>query len=215
MPTAEIIGNRNLLDFIKILALSAMPIIAFLALKNWKRQDRANREAAFLDELIETTHTYIAELSTPIFLMRIAKVGIKSHVPTWEHGDEADKAIKGAIDYIQKRGQSDASRLQEALDAVRPATIRLRSLAAKGQIFKFNGYPRCSNAVTEMARHFDSIEAFKSVIGSPDWNWENPDVVRMLRQQMIINIDGMEKSITRSNTEIIKFSTDTYKRLYA
>jgi hypothetical protein len=65
-------------------------------------------------------------------LLDMAKIGMTSHVLTWESGDEGDKAVKGAIAYIEKHGEQDAKRLLEVLEAVQPATITLRALAREG-----------------------------------------------------------------------------------
>jgi hypothetical protein len=82
-----------------------------LALKSWQRQDKAKREAEFLDALIEAAHTYIAEVSKPVRLLEMPKIGMTSHVQEWESGDEGDKAVKGAIAYIEKHGEQDAKAL--------------------------------------------------------------------------------------------------------
>jgi hypothetical protein len=135
------------LEVIKALAPVVTAFIAFSALKNWQRQDKAKREADFLDALIEAAHTYIAEMPKPITILEMAKIGMVSHAPTWENGEQADIEIKGAIAYIQKYGERDAKRLQEVLETVKPSIIKLRSLGAKGQVFKFDGYAKCWNAV--------------------------------------------------------------------
>ena len=61
----------------------ATAVIAFLALKNWKRQDKAKRETEFLDAFIEATHTYIVEINKPITLLEMIKIGMASYAPTW------------------------------------------------------------------------------------------------------------------------------------
>ncbi len=53
--------------------------IACYALQIWKKQDKAKREADFLDALIEAAHIYNVELSKPIMLLRMAKVGLPSN----------------------------------------------------------------------------------------------------------------------------------------
>src|ERR1700761_5338032 len=166
----DAITSINWLEVIKTLAPVATAAIAFFALRNWQRQDRAKREAEFLDALIEATHAYIAEMPKPITLLEMAKIGMASYAPTWESGDDADKAFKGAVAYIQKNGEKDAQRLLGALEAAQPSTITLRSLAAKGQVFRFGGYAKCQNAVTMLTWHFDRIGAFTHVIGSPSLN---------------------------------------------
>lgn len=210
----DAITSVSWLEVIKALAPVATAVIAFFALKNWQRQDKAKREAEFLDALIEATHTYIAEMPKPITLLEMAKIGMESHAPTWESGDDADKAVKGAIAYIQKNGEQDAKRLLDVLEAVQPTTIKLRSLAAKGQVFKFDNYAKCQNAVMELTWHFDRIEAFTAVIGSPTWNWEHPEVLGTLKRVMGIEPNDIRESLKKNNFAIIEFTSGAYKRIY-
>lgn len=210
----DAITSISWLEVIKALAPVATAVIAFFALKNWQRQDKAKREAEFLDALIEATHTYIAETPKPITLLEMAKIGMKSHAPTRESGDEANKAVKGAIAYIQSNGEQDAKRLLGVLETVQPATIKLRSLTAKGQVFNFDGYAKCQNAVAALTWHFDRIEAFMAMIGSPTLNWENPEVLQNLKDVMAIDPDEMRKSVQDNNVVIIEFASGAYKRIY-
>ncbi len=55
------IASFNWLEAIKSMAPVATAGIAFAALRNWQRQDKAKREAEFLDALVEAAHAYIAE----------------------------------------------------------------------------------------------------------------------------------------------------------
>ena len=100
----------NWLEVIRAFAPVATAVIALLALKNWQRQDKAKREAEFLDALIEAAHTYIAEMPKPIMLLEMARIGMESYVPTWENGEHTNKAVKGAITYIEKNGEREAKR---------------------------------------------------------------------------------------------------------
>lgn len=206
---------NNGLQLITTLATVATAVIALLALRNWKHQDRAKREAEFLDALIDAAHAYIVGMAEPITLLEIAKIGMESHVPTWEAGDEADKAVRGAIAYIQERGKEDAKRLRDVLEAVRPSVIKLRSLAAKGQVFKFKNYAKCQNAVEMLTWHFDRIEAFTVVIGSPTWNWGHPDVLKNLKIAMGIGPDNIRASIEKDSIAVLEFAAETYQRIYA
>lgn len=94
------------------------------------------------------------------------------------------------------------------------ATIKLRSLTAKGQVFKFNGYTKCQNAVAMLTWHFDRIEEFATVIGSPSWNWENPEILKCLKDVMAIDPNEVYKSVQENNVAIIEFARDTYKQIY-
>jgi len=210
----DAITSINWLEVMKALASLATAAIALAALRNWKRQDRAKREAEFLDELIEAAHTYIAAMPTPITLLAMAKIGMDSHAPMWGEEDDADKAVKGAIAYIQKRGERDAKRMLGVLETVQPSTVKLRSLTAKGQVFKFDGYTKCQKAVQMLTWHFDRMEAFTALIGSPTWNWDNPEVLGHLKDVMAIDPNEIRKSVQENNVAIIEFASHTYKRLY-
>lgn len=204
-------SSTNWLEVVKTLAPVATAIIALVALKNWQRQDKAKREAEFLDSLIEATHTYIAQMPAPITLLEIAEIGMRSYAPTWEEGDQA---VKGAIAYIEAKGEQDAKRLREALDTVQPAVIRLRSLTAKGQIFKFKGYAKCHDAVAMLTWQFDRVEAFMTVIRSSTWNWENPEVLQHLKNVIAISPDDIRKSIQTNNVSILEFAREAYGDIY-
>ena len=200
------------LEIIKALAPVVTAVIAFVALKNWQRQDKAKREAEFLDALIEAAHTYIADMRGPITFLEMVKIGMESHTPPGEAGEKA--GVKGAIAYIQRNGEREAKRLLEVLKAVQPSTIKLRSLVAKGQVFKFNDYAKCQNAVTTLTWHFGRIEAFMAVIGSPTLNWENPEVLRHLKDVIAIDEKEMSQSIEANNVALLKFSRETYQQIY-
>jgi hypothetical protein len=214
VSSLDAITSINWLEVIKALAPVATAMIAFLALKNWRRQDKAKREAEFLDALIEAAHTYIAEMPKAVTLFEMAKIGMASHAPTWESGEQADKAVKGAIAYIHKNGEREAKRLLEVLEVVQPSAIKLRSLAAKGQVFKFDGYTKCQDAVALLTWHFDRIEAFTAVVGSPTWNWEHPEVLKHLKDVMTIEPDDIRKSLKENNVAVLEFAGETYKRMY-
>jgi len=205
--------NINWLEIIKTLSPVATSVIALIALKNWQHQDKAKREAEFIDALIDATHTYIADMPQPITFLEMAKIGMESHAPTWEDGGQADIAVKGAIAYIEKNGEREAKRLLVVLEAV-PSVIKLRSLAAKGQIFGFDGYAKCRNAVAMLTWHFDRIEAFAAVIASPTWNWQHPRVLKHLQDVMAIDPDEINKSIQENNVALLEFASETYARIY-
>lgn len=201
-------------EIIKAVAAVATAVIALMALKNWQRQDKAKREAEFLDALIEATHAFIAEMRTPLTILEMSKIGIYSHAPTWQGVDDAEKAVKGAIAYIEKCGERDAKRMFESLKAVHPSTIKLRSLAAKGQVFKFKDYANCRNDVAMLTWQFDRLEAFAAIMGSTSLNWEHPEVVQRLKDMISLDHEAMHRSIADYNVTLIKFAGDTYERIY-
>jgi hypothetical protein len=202
------------LEVIKAIAPIATAVIAFLALRNWQRQDKAKRQAEFLDDLIEAMHTYIVEMQRPVALLHGAKIGMKSHTGERDAGSEDENAIKGAIAYIQKQGEEDGKRLAIAISAVEPSLIKLRSLATKGQVFRFRNYAICQNAIAQLTSQFDRLLAFRSMIENTTFNWEHPEVRELLRKVMVIEPDEVRKSIGEGNAAVLSFSKETYARIY-
>lgn len=150
----EAILHFNWLQVVQALAPVATAVIAYRALKNWKRQDKAKREAEFLDELVDATHNFIVQMSSPVALVRSVEIGMASHTPTWKDGDQT---IEGAVEFITKQGESITGRLRDTLREVQPSLVRLKSLATKGQIFKFNEYASCYNAVAMLTWQYDRV----------------------------------------------------------
>lgn len=208
--SVDVLTGLPWLEIIKAAAPVATAFVAFFALKNWQRQDKAKRQADFLDQLTEAVHTFIAEMSKPLTLAQFIKTNMESHAPTWEGGDQSKK---GVIAYIEKRGEEDSKRLLKALETVQPTTIRLRSLVAKGQVFRLKGYTQCQDAVAMLTWQFDRLEALMAFIGSPSWNWEHPEVSSLLAK-MAINTDEVQKSLKDNNVAIIEFVTATYGHMY-
>ena len=153
-------------------------------------------------------------MQVPVELLRVAKIGMASHGRTWEEGEEGDKVVAGAIAYINKRGEEDARRLRAALAEIETTVVKLKSLAVKGQVFKFENYQKCFEAVTKLTWHFGRLHAFNSVIQSPTWNWENPEVRDLLVKIMTIEPDEIMRDLGVHNATIIEFARDTYERIY-
>ena len=105
-------------------------------------------------------------------------------------------------------------RLLEVLEAVQPSTVKLRGLAAKGQLFNFDGYEKLRRAVNSLTWQFDRMEASCAVIGSPTWNWEHPAVLKHLKDVMAIEPEEISKSVKENNVAVLEFASDTYKRIY-
>ena len=200
-------------DAIRALAPAVMAIIAFAALRNWRRQDKAKRELEFLDALVDAVHANIVVMHGPITLLGFARIGMESHAPPGSE-EQAGISVEGAIAYIHKDGERQAKRMLEALEAVRPSIVKLKSLAAKGQVFNFHGYAKCRDAVTMLTWQFDRIEAFTAVIGSPSWNWEHPKVLKNLTDVIAIDPEDIRNGLAENNVAVLEFMGEKYKHLY-
>lgn len=199
------------LEILKTIAPVATAFIAWKALQNWKRQDKAKRQADFLDQLTEAVHSYVAHLSAPIAIVRIIKIGMDAHVPTWEPGDQT---IKGAIDYIGKRGEGDSKRLSESLQAALQSRAHVQALIAKGQVFKFPDYAKCQNAIKRLTWQFGRMEALAAMIGSPSMNWNNTEVANHLQKVIAISADEIVTQVEADNVSMLEFVREAYERLY-
>lgn len=210
----EPITRLDWIEIAKVAASFGTLVIAFLALRNWQRQDKAKREAEFLDSLIEAIHAYIVVMSRPTALVRTCRIGMLSHTSLFDDREESEKVADGAIPYITKSGERDAERLFAALNEARPASIKLRSLGAKGQVFGFEKYAKCHNAIVLLVWQFDRIEAFASMIGSPTLNWANPHVHRALQNVLMLTPDDIQKHLNENDVAVLQYARDIYSRLY-
>ncbi|MBA4160494.1 MAG: hypothetical protein C0515_00070 [Novosphingobium sp.] len=199
-----------MLEVLKAAAPTATAFIAFQALKNWRHQERAKREIEFLSELVDSSHAYIYKMERPIALLRMNKIGVRSHIESWKEGDESEKELRGAIAYIEKNGEVAGKRLSEALNDIRPEAIKLQTLQDKGQMFKFTGYANCYNAVTNLVWHFRRLQSFATML-DPHWYWENPEVKGLLQKVLTIEPDEIRDGIAKSNSELISFAQTTYQ----
>lgn len=93
-----------------------------------------------------------------------------------------------------------SKRMGAMLDAVEPSVIKLRSLAAKGQVFKFPDYAKCRFAVEQLAWQFDRLVSFRSIIEMPSLNWEHPEVRGLLIKLMEIEPEQIQESIGQNNS---------------
>jgi hypothetical protein len=87
------------------------------------------------------------------------------------------------------------------LEDIQPSTIKLRTLAAKGQVFKFVGYAKLQNAVALLTWQFDRIEAFVAITGSPSLNWEHPSVLKHLKDIMAIDLTKYARASTKTTPQ--------------
>jgi hypothetical protein len=210
----SILTSINWLEITKTLAPVATAVIAFTALRNWQRQDKAKREAEFIDALVEGAHAYIADLPAPITIVKMVKIGMAAHAPTSETSEKSDIAVKGAIAFIEKDGERLGKRLLETLAATRSSVIKLRSLAAKGQVFNFADYEKCQNAIALLTWHFDRIEGFGAYISISSFDWENTELIESLKRIISIDANEMRAGVEESHVALIEFCRAAYKRIY-
>lgn len=211
---AEILHSLSGIDLgeiIRTLSVVVTAAIAILALRNWRRQDRAKREAEFLDGLVDATHELIAQLPGPLTMLDMIHIGFKSRA---NNPDDDDERLRGAALYIRQHGKEQHKLLSEEPNRVRPLRARLKSLAAKGQMFDFINYQPCITAVESIANQVDRLEQFGAVVASADWNWEHPEAQRILMGVLATTTSDIRPKLNAGNVQILDFSRDTYSALY-
>ncbi|MGE7206904.1 hypothetical protein ACQKJZ_14650 [Sphingomonas sp. NPDC019816] len=211
---AYLLTTVDWLDVVRTAASVVTACLAYVALKNWRRQDKAKREAEFLDALIEATHAFIVDMAKPVTMVEMARIGMRSHGDDWDNQDENGAIAHGAVAYIDAWGERDSKRLFDALNEVRPGAIRLRSLGTKGQVFEFSNYRACHQAITSLVWQFDRIEAFAGMIGSTSWNWRNPHVRASLDKVLTITPGDLQQHLGSGNVAVLTFAQTTYRTLY-
>ena len=113
---------------IQAIAAIWVAVIATRGLKTWRLQQQAERKAKFLDELLESVYSYLDGMTKPISVADYAKIGMQSHIPPG-----TDDVVAGAIAYIERAGQPDATKLFAFIKEIEPSKQRIESLVTKGQ----------------------------------------------------------------------------------
>jgi hypothetical protein len=200
------------LEIIKALASVAVAFVAWRALQTWRRQDKAKRQADFLDQLTEAVHDFIGTMAAPVTLVQVIKIGMETHIP--REPKNSDPKVAGAIEYIEQRGGEDAKRLSEVLEAPRPIVTRIRALAAKGHVFKFQNYETCQDAVAMLVWQFDRMQALAAFIRYPSWYWQNEEVLGQLRKLITIDPEDIQARLQSCHAAIITYVGEIYGRIY-
>jgi len=201
------------LEIIKALASVAVAFVAWRALQTWRWQDKAKRQADFLDQLTEAVHDFIGTMPAPVTVVQLIKIGMESHIPMGQPTN-SDPKVAGAIEYIKRRGDEDAKRLSEVLEVARPIATRVRALAAKGHVFKFQNYETCQNAVAMLVWQFDRMQALAAFIRHPSWYWQNEEVLGQLRKLMTIDPEDIQARLQSCHAAIITYVAEIYGGIY-
>lgn len=205
-------GKWNWSEILKVAAACWTAIIATLALDNWKRQTKAQKQTEFLDELTDAVHEFINLIAAPTEMVRYIMFGVESYSGM----PQLDKSLKNpeAVAYIQKQGVEDAKKLYEYLKPCTSVLAKIQSLVAKGQVFGFSKYSECQNSCSVMARQQERIQALCYMIGNPSHNWQNSKVQDTLASVLTISADNLKQQLQEQNVKFIVFVKDSYAAAY-
>ncbi|MDP8263851.1 MAG: hypothetical protein P9M12_00025 [Candidatus Aceula lacicola] len=188
-----------------------MATVATFALKTWKKQLRAQKQANFMGEISKYVHQLINTLIAPREIVRHIKIGIESHASLIQ----LNKNLKNpeAVYYIQKRGEEDAKHLLEYLRLCEQPLLKICSLVAEGQALGFKNYNECQNSCNLIIWQYERIQALCFIIGNPNLNWENPTVQKSLSKTISLEPDDIKKQIEEQNVKFLNFLKDNYQRI--
>lgn len=206
----EVVLGLNWLELVKAAAPVATALIAFKALKNWQRQDRAKKEAEFLDQLVETMHSYTVGMTAPFRKVAYAQFRMYGHLD--EEDDE--KRFNGIERFIKSDGASESEALDESLHAARNHAGRLHLLLAKGRVFQMENYSSCHAIVEDAIRLSGKVSVFSATLDSESVNWRELDMRKHLLEHMTIDIDDMRQQLSAANSFVLRFAAITYANLY-
>lgn len=188
-------------------------VLAYKAIKIWRQQDSAAREADFLDKLVDEMHNFISQFSRPLAQLRVILISIRSHSP--REGTEDERLIEGVQAFIACDEGDSAAELIEALKSVQPSLIALQSLMAKGQVFGFRDYPAAYHNLLAIIQPYSRCQSVAEIIDRKHWNWQNDEVRRVALSTLKIDVDDVSNSIGRSNAAVIYCTNGWYRSLYA
>jgi hypothetical protein len=204
--------NVNWSTILPAIASISVAITAIFALKTWKHQIRVQLQTKFIDDLTDSVHEYIQAMEVPTEVLKFVKIGIQAYSETL-FPKENESKYSGIITYIVKNGKDDQEQLRKYLETVRPIVSRMISLATKGQVFGFHNYTQCYDACKMLAWSHGQIEAFASIIGNTNLNWENEIVQQTLDKVMTINADSITKNLKEQNSVFLAFVMRSYQIL--
>lgn len=204
--------NLNWPEIAKSVAALVTASVAMMALKNWKRQDKAKREIEFLDSLVDAVHEFITAMAIPLAQFEFERIAMKAREPS--SGD--DKEYAGAIAYISENGDQAGAKLMQSLQNIEPSVTLLRSKIAKGQFFNFDGYQDCLTAVQKMTQQYEILSAAAAIIQSKNWNWNIPEIINTISNTILRNnATDMREILKKGNITALDFATKIYKATYS
>lgn len=203
--------GANWIELLKALAPIGTLLVAWSALKNWKRQDKARREADFIDELVDAIHAFVVSMENVVSLLMVTRMGLDSYISV-ESGD--DPEIQGAIRFLTVAGADHSVHLRNALNPAKEALIQMRSLTAKGQIFDFRDYNAIYVSTEMLAAEYGRAEVYAAYLQSKNLNWDHPTNQEVARGFLSLSHADMADHIKFQNAKLIAFANAIYTDLY-
>ena len=186
--------------------------IAYRALETWKHQSKAQKQTDFLDELTDNIHEYIQFMVQPVEMLKMVRIGIKSHSKLSNNNGSLTK--EDAIAYITKRGKDDSKRLIEYLNACNDSGYKIHSLTIKGQVYSLLKYDECIDICQDIMWQHKKLQHVAFIIGSEYMNWENEKAKEALDLILSVDPEEIEKDLKQQHIKYVQFVKNNYDAIY-
>jgi len=207
----EFISKQNWSAVLQGIGAIWVAIIATIALNQWKKQIKIQKQIDFVDLLTDEVHEFMLSASPVVSAIKFTKIGFKSFSGT--NRDYKEIKHNGAISFIEKHGKEESERMIKEIDQLRKIISKIRSLSTKGQMYGINNYAQAKESIEIIEHVFRQMEAFAYFIGKTNLNWLHPDVQNTLNSIAEMDEELISTNLAQQNIEYIKFAQNLYKKL--
>jgi hypothetical protein len=209
----DLLGQITKSDWIEV--LKSLPTfvtatVAYCALRNWRRQERAKHVSSFLAELLQAAlkikHSMAKACSLVSFVQKSIIDALDEDAPSPEW--------RRSMQHLQRYAKSDAARLKEILKDAEPALLKLEELVFQGNIYNFDRYEVCRASIEGALRLVHVMELFLIML---DQDYETVDEEEAIRQIRFLQSPDVKTYETRFNSrlnEILDYASRQYRSTY-
>ena len=206
-----ILGKLNWPAILQGVGAIWVALIATLALNQWKKQIKLQKQVDFVDQLTDEIHKFILASPPVVSAIKFTKIGFESYTDI----DRKYKGIKnnGAISFIEQHGKEESVKLIGQIEGLRKTISKIRSLSSKGQMYNIKNYDNAKSAIKIIDHVYGQMEAFSYFIGNTNLNWEHPDVQNTLNKIVQMDEELISQNLAQQNIDYLKFAQSLYKRI--
>lgn len=209
----ELLSNIDWLEVIQSAASVFTAGVALVALNTWKAQSKAQRKSDFLDQLTDSIHEFIQELSTPIAVFKLIEISKDCYLPM-PNDSYKDNPQENLIAYILEKGKSDSEKLFGKLSACNKSISEISSLVAKRQIYQFDNYAECQESCRMLLWQHERLQAAAALIDNSSLNWDNPEVQKSLKEIHSTSSKDIQKHISEWHVKYLEFAKSNYESIF-
>ncbi|MBC2737470.1 MAG: hypothetical protein HF981_24125 [Desulfobacteraceae bacterium] len=188
-----------------------LAIVAYIALTQWKKQIKLEKQTTLLDQLTDEFHNFMAATSPAITLIHLAKTSFGCNKPQLAEDKEYENSH--IIEYINNRGVETSNSILEKLIPLQEALAKMLSLVAKGQSYDIKDYNRAIHAIKTVESIYGQMEAFAYIIKDRNLNWRHPEVQKTLKLADELDVEILKKNLSDQNVEYLSFISGIYKNI--